>query len=342
MKKKITIKDIARIAEVSIGTVDRVIHNRGRVSEKALQRINTVIKELDYRPNPLARTLKNNVVYHIQVLIPDPAEDPYWMPCEQGIREIMNEYEAFDIDVSLYFYNPSDPKSLSSIGNDIIRNAPDAFLFVPLFEKESEHLSIKLNEKGILVGTFNSSFTKHAGHYVGQDLFLSGRVAAKLLYDLVSPSSTIGIIHINEAINNAVHMQQKEKGFRSFFKDVENEHQVLTKTMNTDGIEEALRYLHETRKVDSFFVTTSKAYELASTLERMNIKTVVVGYDLLPENIECLQQNKIHFLIHQAPKLQASLSLKGLMEKLLFNKDFPLQQLLPIEIVNSENVKSYL
>jgi len=32
--KKITIKDIAQLAGVSIGTVDRVIHNRGEVSDK--------------------------------------------------------------------------------------------------------------------------------------------------------------------------------------------------------------------------------------------------------------------------------------------------------------------
>ena len=342
MKKNITIKDIARAVGVSVGTVDRVIHNRGRVSEKVQQKINDTLKELNYKPNPFARTLKKNAVYNIHVLIPNPVQDPYWIPCEHGIREVMAEYEAFDIEITLHLYDSFNPKSFSKLSNDLILLEPDAFLFVPLFEKESQALFIKLRKKGILIGTFNSPLTEHTGHYVGQDLFLSGRVAAKLFYDLVPQTSTIGIIHINEEINNAIHMQQKEKGFLSFFKDVENGHKVLTKTVNTTDMEETLRSLIKRHNVGSFFVVTSKTYVLALALERMNLKAVVIGYDLLPENIECLRQNQIQFLIHQGPKLQASLSLKCIVGKLLFNKEFPRQQLLPIEIVNAENVNSYL
>jgi len=51
---------------------------------------------------------------------------------------------------------------------------------------------------------------------------------------------------------------------------------------------------------------------------------------------------EIDFLIHQSPKIQAALALKGLIEKLIFEKDIPKKRLLPIDIVNSENVDSYL
>jgi len=39
INKNITIKDVAKLAQVSIGPVDRVIHNRGKVSEKKLKKI---------------------------------------------------------------------------------------------------------------------------------------------------------------------------------------------------------------------------------------------------------------------------------------------------------------
>ena len=60
MKKNYTIKDIAELAGVSKGTVDRVIHKRGKVSSKALEQVNKVLDQIEYKPNPIAKSLKNN------------------------------------------------------------------------------------------------------------------------------------------------------------------------------------------------------------------------------------------------------------------------------------------
>ena len=49
-----TIKDIARMAGVSAGTVDRVLHNRGDVSEKSKEKVQKVLDEINYQPNVFA------------------------------------------------------------------------------------------------------------------------------------------------------------------------------------------------------------------------------------------------------------------------------------------------
>ena len=77
MNKKHTIKDIAKLAGVSKGTVDRVLHKRGKVSPASLEKVNEVLKVIDYEPNLIARNLKNNKVYRISILLPDPEIDPY-------------------------------------------------------------------------------------------------------------------------------------------------------------------------------------------------------------------------------------------------------------------------
>jgi LacI family transcriptional regulator len=51
------IKDIAERAACSIGTVDRVIHKRGKVSEEVRKRVLQAMQELDYMPNVNARVL---------------------------------------------------------------------------------------------------------------------------------------------------------------------------------------------------------------------------------------------------------------------------------------------
>lgn len=58
MQKKHTIRDIAELAGVSKGTVDRVIHKRGHVSPGAFEKVNKLLDEINYQPNLIARNLK--------------------------------------------------------------------------------------------------------------------------------------------------------------------------------------------------------------------------------------------------------------------------------------------
>ena len=65
---KIRIKDIARLANVSTGTVDRVLHNRGEVSAKSREKVEKVLKEINYQPNIYASALaskKRHICYII-------------------------------------------------------------------------------------------------------------------------------------------------------------------------------------------------------------------------------------------------------------------------------------
>ena len=54
MAERIRIKDIAKRANVSVGTVDRVIHGRSGVSKKSRERVEKILKEMDYQPNMYA------------------------------------------------------------------------------------------------------------------------------------------------------------------------------------------------------------------------------------------------------------------------------------------------
>ena len=51
MQRKARIKDIAEMAGVSSGTVDRILHNRGNVSESARKAVEEVLKKVNYKPN---------------------------------------------------------------------------------------------------------------------------------------------------------------------------------------------------------------------------------------------------------------------------------------------------
>ena len=344
--KKYTIKDIAELAGVSKGTVDRVIHNRGKVSQKALDKVNKLLEEIDYQPNPMARNLKNNKVYQICVVLPNPDEDNFWEACINGVNQAVEEFKSFLIDIKIFFFSPSNIKSFEDVNNEVLNVSPDAVLLTPLFYKESITANNNFKSAGIIVSTFNNQIPlEEAISFVGQDLYQSGRVAAKLMDMIVSENSHIIICHIDESYNNAIHIQKKEGGFRDYFEELKDKStKISTLNTNKENLNKSLSdFLNKNKNVTGVFVTTSKAYNVVKILQEGNNNEIkVIGYDLLEKNINFLERNNISFLIHQGPKKQIHLCLTYLIEHFLFNKDIPNKKLLPIDIVNSENLSSYL
>lgn len=69
-QKSITMKDVARVAGVSVGTVSRVINNEPGIKERTLEKVNAAIKELNYIPDVYARGMKKNKTETIALIIP--------------------------------------------------------------------------------------------------------------------------------------------------------------------------------------------------------------------------------------------------------------------------------
>ena len=70
----VTINDVAKAAGVSTSTVSRVISDSPRISEETKQRVRKVIKELNYHPNAIARSLANKSSKTIGLILNTEAE----------------------------------------------------------------------------------------------------------------------------------------------------------------------------------------------------------------------------------------------------------------------------
>jgi hypothetical protein len=68
--RKVTLQDVARYANVSVGTIDRVLHKRGKVSPEKLRVVEEAISKLNFNPNQLARTLALGNQFNICILMP--------------------------------------------------------------------------------------------------------------------------------------------------------------------------------------------------------------------------------------------------------------------------------
>ena len=71
------IKDVAKLAGVSVTTVSRVLNNKGYISQDTYESVYKAIDQLDYVPNQIARNLFRQKSYYISLIVPDSSH-PFW------------------------------------------------------------------------------------------------------------------------------------------------------------------------------------------------------------------------------------------------------------------------
>ena len=86
---KVTIKDVAKEANVATSTVSRVLSNSPKISEKTKENVHEAIKKLNYKPNAIARSLANNKTRILGVVLPEDADDilnnPFFINAMKGM-----------------------------------------------------------------------------------------------------------------------------------------------------------------------------------------------------------------------------------------------------------------
>ena len=106
------IKAIARKANVSIATVDRVIHNRPGVAERTRTKINLIIRDMDFQPNKLASRLASRKVFHFATLIPGVSNETEYREAPlSGLMRAEEEIKQYGIRIEKYFFDLNDKSS---------------------------------------------------------------------------------------------------------------------------------------------------------------------------------------------------------------------------------------
>lgn len=99
----VTLKDIAKIAGVSIATVSKVINGKTNdIGDHTVLRVEKIIKEMNYVPNMMARAMKTNRSFIIGLLIPD-IRNPFFTEIARGAEDI-----AFELGYSIFLCNTDD------------------------------------------------------------------------------------------------------------------------------------------------------------------------------------------------------------------------------------------
>lgn len=350
MKVNIRIKDIALKANVSTGTVDRVLHGRGNVNEKVKEKVLKIISEMKYEPNFIARALGSNKTYHLAALIPDHIIDSYWMAPKSGIEKAEKDLGKFGMQVHQHTFDPFDANSFIMAAKKVSESEPDGILLSPIFYREVLPFFEAWKKQNIPFVLFNTQIADFDPlSYIGQDSYQSGFLAGKLIHYGMQQPSSILIAHIDEEISNAAHLLKKEQGLRNYFlhNNLSDRYNIIKTELKREDAPAFKASLNEifasTPDLKAVFVTTSKAHDIAKYLDQQGIQNVnIVGYDLLPQNVHYLNKGSISFLINQNPKGQGYWGINQLVEHLIFKREVAAIKFLPLDIVTKENFNYYV
>ena len=192
MNKTYRIKDIAKLSGVSTGTVDRILHKRGKVSEEAQAKVEKVLKEIDYHPNLIARSLALKKQYNLIAIIPQYAEGEYWSQFSEGVEKAKQELFSYHVNIEHYYFNQYDKNSFDKLIPKVTAAGCQGVVIATLFSDSVLKLTTQLDNLRIPY-VFIDSFIENtqAIAYYGTHSYNSGYIAGRLLLEQIDRKDDI-------------------------------------------------------------------------------------------------------------------------------------------------------
>ena len=347
-----TIKDIADAAGVSIGTVDRIIHKRGRYSEETAANVQRIISDLNYSPNIHARGLRKTRTFSFAAVIPRMEQEAgYWKSVVEGIQRASVELSSYCDEVGIYHFDRYSEASCLEVLREALSSGADGLLIAPVLPDSIQQELAETSIPFLFIDTDIPEMTRRIS-YIGQDSYQSGILSAKLMGLLMARSSISGSPRtalVIEPPGSNYHLQSRIDGFREYM--TENEGDVLIEEKkavsdNEKTFHQSLsQYFSGLQALpDGVFVANSLVYYFASFLRRQGSDFVgipLIGYDLIPGREDLIEDGTIDFILTQQPDEQGYRGIMMLYNVLVLKRESRRDIIIPLNIITRENLHTF-
>jgi len=347
---KITITDIAKLAGVSRGTVDRVLNDRGKVAPEKAALIRKIADDHGYVKNVYASNLAQKVIVRVAVVLPESMTDEFWAQTRKGIERTKRFILSYGIEMSYHDFDLSDHKSFSTSLDLAIAERPDAILVAPIFRKEFLHYVQIARQNEIPFVCINSEINDDdILCYIGQHSYNCGQLAGRLFHMSIGMKKSLAVVTLGHSFSNAAHIEEKIKGLEDY--NDQNGCQYEIVQMQLEHYEHAhdidafvKKELEGRDQLDAIFITNSRTAHLLNAnawIKNEAERLMIIGFDLVSQNIELLQSGHIDILLNQSPERQAYMGMINIFNHFVHRKSIPAKQYIPVDVVFKENYKLY-
>ena len=177
-KKKITIKDIASVLNISAAAVSKALHNDPRISEKTKKAVKQVAKNLNYQPNHLASALRSGKSNLVGVIVPRTNSN-FFSSVIQNIEEVLNK-EGYNIIITQS--NESYKKECDNIDTLLFTQVDGIIASMANETVDLDHYE-KIKSKGIPLVLFDRGENDLNVDYIGIDDYKSSQIIVEHLVE---------------------------------------------------------------------------------------------------------------------------------------------------------------
>ena len=277
MGKKVTIRDIAKMAGVSVTTVSQVLNGKGkRFSKSTRERIIKLRDQYQYVPDFHARSLimKENI-NTIGVLVPNVSE-PFFGTFVEGVQQVARQEKL----IPLIFSANRDPKLEKQYLEQMVERSIDG-LIIASARMTTEMINQALINRDIPYILFDRNYDQE-GARVQTDDYHGGQLAAKHLVELGHQRCLyLGVTNITE------NFKQRLAGFTSVLqahgRHFDEASDVLRADLSRRGGYQAAQAVVDSGATSVFAANDDMAIGLLRGLRELKIRVPedisVVGYD---------------------------------------------------------------
>lgn len=335
----VTSQQIAELAGVSRGTVDRALHNRGRVNPDVAARIHKIAAELGYKPNMIGQALVRTKRDFLLGAILQSADTPTMQIVASGARQAAAELRGSGVDLQLCEINGLDIAKVMEEVDRLVEKGVRGIAIAPSNAPELTERINELAEKGIPVITMNSDLpASRRLCFIGMDNYRAGQTAAYLMHELLLAGGGGRVFPLAGHLNNTAHNSRLNGFFDALRAAGADDIELLPFQPCFDrddyAYEITQHVLKESPGLAGIYVASNGQQGVCAAIAELGLsgRVRVIAYDLNAPNMQLLQEGSLSFAIDQVPFEQGYRPPLLLYDYLLYEKK-PEKQLLYTDIL---------
>lgn len=325
-----TVKEIAEKCGVSIGTVDRVLHNRGRVNPATRQRVLETAEQLQYVPNRAAQSLAvRKKKLHLGFIAHRHEAHPYFDDVNRAAMKKAEELKEFGVTVSFLYHDITLLDDGSFKVNLCVPEGLDLDSLDGLATPGSTSALIREDgtRRNIPVVYYNIPSKKDDGILtVCSDYYKSGTIAAGLCALTGGEHPKIAIISEGMNTSQVESYSQRVEGFRRRIEEGYPYCEIVAPLFirnDPDYDERLLRdFFRDNPEITAVYLVNPGNYDVCRIIRELDPekKVSIITNDLVPVQEEMLQNGIISATITQEPEKQGTMPLDALFRYLAFGE----------------------
>lgn len=321
----VTVRSIAKIAGVSIGTVDRALNNRGRIDSKVAEHIKEIARSLGYKPDRVAKSLAiRKKKFKIAVIL-NTYENIFFEDVIKGVESARDEIKDFGMSVIVKRCKDFDYEYQLSLIDDAVKDGVSAIAIVAIDNKCVKERLHELHKSGFPIIFLTSVVdSDDCLSYVGCNYKAAGEIGAALVNMASNGKSNLIIFSNNfqQMLGNKLRVESLIKRLQNDYKNIIIKSVVSMEKdydINYNITKEALLKYPDIDMLICPGAATSKAVINAVKDIGYYKKIKIIAYDFSDTVREGLLDRGILASITQNPQEQGYRAIKILFEYLVTN-----------------------